>query len=225
MTCRAMDVRERDTDILFLHRVRCRARCRCRAQCPRRAWRTSFGILERRGRCTAAQLSTAGVDCLGNWFPDDATSPIECKQNKSPQSSRSVIAAAALTCLAPSSLGAQVVAGSAAKSYGIHVARLAGMPPQVVARAERVLQLLTASERHRPESLVTRIASRGGGGGGGGGDDGGGGGILAGLRAVDVDALSSAEARLLLRRLQASVRETTSRESNTSASVATDSDS
>jgi DNA mismatch repair protein MutS len=39
-----------------------------------------------------------------------------------------------------------VVAGAADRSYGIHVAKLAGLPPSVVARAEEVLQLLEQSE-------------------------------------------------------------------------------
>ena len=40
----------------------------------------------------------------------------------------------------------RVVAGSADKSYGLHVARLAGLPPEVVARAEEVLANLEAQE-------------------------------------------------------------------------------
>ena len=40
----------------------------------------------------------------------------------------------------------RVVAGSADKSYGIHVARLAGLPPTVVERAGEVLQNLEAKE-------------------------------------------------------------------------------
>ena len=39
-----------------------------------------------------------------------------------------------------------VVAGAADRSYGIHVAKLAGLPPSVVARAEEVLKLLEQSE-------------------------------------------------------------------------------
>jgi len=40
----------------------------------------------------------------------------------------------------------QVVPGSADKSYGLHVARLAGVPEEVVARAEEVLENLEAKE-------------------------------------------------------------------------------
>ncbi len=40
----------------------------------------------------------------------------------------------------------RVVPGSADKSYGLHVARLAGLPPEVVARAETVLANLEAKE-------------------------------------------------------------------------------
>ncbi len=49
----------------------------------------------------------------------------------------------------------RIVSGAAAKSYGIHVARLAGIPPAVVARARAVLATLeqlnlTLAERERP---------------------------------------------------------------------------
>jgi DNA mismatch repair protein MutS len=40
----------------------------------------------------------------------------------------------------------EVVAGAADRSYGIHVARRAGLPPQVLTRAEEVLGLLEKSE-------------------------------------------------------------------------------
>ncbi len=40
----------------------------------------------------------------------------------------------------------RVVAGSADKSYGLHVARLAGLPAEVVERAGEVLQNLEAKE-------------------------------------------------------------------------------
>jgi DNA mismatch repair protein MutS len=40
----------------------------------------------------------------------------------------------------------RVIPGSADKSYGLHVARLAGLPEEVVARAERVLARLEAQE-------------------------------------------------------------------------------
>jgi DNA mismatch repair protein MutS len=41
----------------------------------------------------------------------------------------------------------EVVSGAADRSYGIHVARLAGLPDAVVARAEQVLETLEADER------------------------------------------------------------------------------
>ncbi len=41
----------------------------------------------------------------------------------------------------------EVTAGSADRSYGIHVARLAGLPPAVVARAEEILHQLEESEQ------------------------------------------------------------------------------
>jgi len=41
----------------------------------------------------------------------------------------------------------EVVAGAADRSYGIHVARLAGLPPAVVARAEEILHQLEAGEQ------------------------------------------------------------------------------
>ena len=41
----------------------------------------------------------------------------------------------------------EVVAGSADRSYGIHVAKLAGLPPQVIARAREVLDLLQPTEQ------------------------------------------------------------------------------
>ena len=39
----------------------------------------------------------------------------------------------------------KIVAGVANRSYGIHVARMAGMPSSVVARAEKVLASLETS--------------------------------------------------------------------------------
>jgi len=40
-----------------------------------------------------------------------------------------------------------VAPGAADRSYGIHVAKLAGLPPSVVARAEEVLALLEKGEQ------------------------------------------------------------------------------
>jgi DNA mismatch repair protein MutS len=49
----------------------------------------------------------------------------------------------------------EVTRGAADRSYGIHVARLAGLPPAVIARAEAVLTRLQASEQG---SAVARLA-------------------------------------------------------------------
>ncbi len=49
----------------------------------------------------------------------------------------------------------EVEAGAADRSYGIHVARLAGLPPTVVARAESVLEILESDQRASP---TTRLA-------------------------------------------------------------------
>lgn len=49
----------------------------------------------------------------------------------------------------------EVANGAADRSYGIHVARLAGLPPQVVARAEEVLAALEKGEQG---SAVARLA-------------------------------------------------------------------
>jgi len=50
----------------------------------------------------------------------------------------------------------EVAAGAADRSYGIHVARLAGLPAAVVARAEEVL---TSLEKGETSSAVTRLAA------------------------------------------------------------------
>ena len=49
----------------------------------------------------------------------------------------------------------EVAPGAADRSYGIHVARLAGLPPAVVARAETILASLEAGERRGD---LTRLA-------------------------------------------------------------------
>ena len=46
----------------------------------------------------------------------------------------------------------KVVPGVADKSYGIHVARLAGLPPQVITRARQILQELETRDDERPSS-------------------------------------------------------------------------
>jgi len=48
----------------------------------------------------------------------------------------------------------EVGAGAADRSYGIQVARLAGLPDAVVARAREVLQLLETSERENPAARL-----------------------------------------------------------------------
>lgn len=50
----------------------------------------------------------------------------------------------------------EIAAGAADRSYGIHVGRLAGLPPTVVGRAEEVLQTL---EQGETSSAVTRLAA------------------------------------------------------------------
>ena len=49
----------------------------------------------------------------------------------------------------------EVAPGAADRSYGIHVARLAGLPQAAVARAEQVLETLETGEQ---SSAVTRLA-------------------------------------------------------------------
>jgi DNA mismatch repair protein MutS len=68
----------------------------------------------------------------------------------------------------------EVAPGVADRSYGIHVARLAGLPKAVLARAETVLKRLESGAQGMPsparlvEDLPLFAASGGGGGGGGG---------------------------------------------------------
>ncbi len=49
----------------------------------------------------------------------------------------------------------EVAAGAADRSYGIHVARLAGLPPAVISRAEQVLQILENGDQ---ASAASRLA-------------------------------------------------------------------
>jgi DNA mismatch repair protein MutS len=53
--------------------------------------------------------------------------------------------------------------GSADKSYGIEVARLAGLPPAVIARAREVLRRHEQSERQLSEKLTPATSSNGAG--------------------------------------------------------------
>jgi DNA mismatch repair protein MutS len=48
----------------------------------------------------------------------------------------------------------EVVAGAADRSYGIQVAKLAGLPPSVIRRAKQVLAMLEKGERGRPTPIV-----------------------------------------------------------------------
>jgi DNA mismatch repair protein MutS len=48
----------------------------------------------------------------------------------------------------------EVVPGAADRSYGIQVAKLAGLPPAVIERAQAVLAMLEADERASPASLA-----------------------------------------------------------------------
>jgi DNA mismatch repair protein MutS len=52
----------------------------------------------------------------------------------------------------------KIIPGATDKSYGIHVARLAGLPPAVIERAEELLDTLEVSEkgRHPPSRLSVR---------------------------------------------------------------------
>jgi len=50
----------------------------------------------------------------------------------------------------------EVARGAADRSYGIHVAKLAGLPASVVARAEEVLELVQSNDRR---SALTRLAA------------------------------------------------------------------
>jgi DNA mismatch repair protein MutS len=48
----------------------------------------------------------------------------------------------------------EVLPGSADRSYGIQVAKLAGLPASVVARAKSVLAKLEANDRGQPKALI-----------------------------------------------------------------------
>jgi DNA mismatch repair protein MutS len=52
----------------------------------------------------------------------------------------------------------EVLPGAADRSYGIQVAKLAGLPPAVIARAQEILRLLEASDRRTPvETLIADL--------------------------------------------------------------------
>jgi DNA mismatch repair protein MutS len=94
----------------------------------------------------------------------------------------------------------RLVAGEASRSYGIEVARLAGLPKSVIARAREVLAELeserSAGERAR-DAQLTLFEPRA---------DAGEQEALAALRAVDADATTPLEALALLARLSERLR-------------------
>ncbi|MFN4070379.1 MAG: DNA mismatch repair protein MutS, partial [Thermus caldifontis] len=53
----------------------------------------------------------------------------------------------------------QVLPGPASKSYGVEVARMAGLPKEVVERAKALLQLLTARREGVAEAVLERLLS------------------------------------------------------------------
>ncbi len=55
----------------------------------------------------------------------------------------------------------RVVPGNAGRSYGVHVAKLAGMPPSVVKRAEAVLQHLESGKHNVSSLLHSQTATNG----------------------------------------------------------------
>jgi len=57
----------------------------------------------------------------------------------------------------------RVVPGNAGRSYGVHVAKLAGMPPSVVQRAETVLQQLESGKSSVLSILRPQVAANGNG--------------------------------------------------------------
>ena len=99
----------------------------------------------------------------------------------------------------------RIVAGAADKSYGIHVARLAGLPPKVTARAEEILKALeqkesasavaevpAANTQEMPpaEGMASLFAD----------------GTLAELRTLDIMTMTPLEAMNTLYRLQEQAR-------------------
>ncbi|MFM7582653.1 MAG: MutS-related protein, partial [Caldilinea sp.] len=55
----------------------------------------------------------------------------------------------------------RIIPGKADRSYGVHVARLAGLPGQVVSRAEEILGDLERSGAAGPRRLAESVAQRG----------------------------------------------------------------
>ena len=53
----------------------------------------------------------------------------------------------------------QVLPGPASKSYGVEVARMAGLPKEVVERAKALLQVLTARREGVAEAVLEKLIS------------------------------------------------------------------
>ena len=95
----------------------------------------------------------------------------------------------------------RIVAGAADKSYGIHVARLAGLPQRVTERAEEILHALEAAApqsapqeaavQKKPDTGMASLFA---------------GGTLDALRALDVMTMTPLEALNTLYRLQEQAR-------------------
>jgi DNA mismatch repair protein MutS len=104
----------------------------------------------------------------------------------------------------------EVGPGAADRSYGIHVARLAGLPPRVIARAQEVLDLLEKGDQsgaaaRLADDLPLFAAARpksGTGTGGSGGASGGPHPLEEALQAVNPDELTPREALDALYRLK-----------------------
>ena len=92
----------------------------------------------------------------------------------------------------------RVVAGRSDKSYGINVARLAGLPPELLLRAETILAELEAAASRAPEqqlSLLPLVPERPR-------EDGRAGAIIGALEQLDLNRLTPLEALQQLFRLQ-----------------------
>ncbi len=111
----------------------------------------------------------------------------------------------------------EVAEGAAGRSWGVHVARLAGVPPAVVRRAGLLLSRLEAGERPREDlPLFAGLEAGTDGGASGPGEAPGPGGaseamgeaVVEALSRIDVDALSPREALEALYRLKGLCRTT-----------------
>ena len=100
--------------------------------------------------------------------------------------------------------------GPANKSYGIDVARLAGLPPKVILRARQVLKQHERSERHNVAveteaplqlTMFTPLSQR----------------ILDRLEETDINSLTPLQALNLLEELQQELRESTAQSRGTTS--------